>query len=158
MQYTVRQIHEIVGLSKETYRHWKKVLPPVAERGGRAPCFTVGDLIAASVLHRLTEVGGVRVGHLSDVASAVFDLCNTTPWTALEGSTLIIDLDRRHCGLEPNLAATKLPDFVLVCRLDPVLEELRGALLRTQADSPQSELRFPPTALRASPDRRRRRA
>ncbi len=158
MQYTVRQIHEIVGLSKETYRHWKKVLPPVAERGGRAPCFTVGDLIAASVLHRLTEIGGVRVGHLSDLAVVVFDLCNATPWAALEGSTLTIDLDRRQCRLEPSLAVTKLSDFVLVCRLGPVLEELRDALLRTQGDSPQSEFRFLPTALRESPDKRRRQA
>jgi hypothetical protein len=158
VQYTVRQMHEIVGLSKETYRHWKRVLPPLGQVGGRAGCFTVGDLVAASILHRMTEVAGVRVGHLGDLAVAVFNLCNTTPWAALEGSALTIDLDLRQCQIESNLTPSSLSDFVLVCRLDPVLEELRRALLRTQGDSPQSELRFPPTALSASPDKRRREA
>lgn len=151
-------MHEIVGLSKETYRHWKRILPPVAERGGRAPCFTLGDLIAASTLYRLTEKAGVRVGHLADLAIAIFDLCNATPWATLQGSTLTIDLDHRECRIHQDLILTELPDLVLVCQLDPVLEQLRDALLRTQGDSPQSELRFPPTPLPASPDRRERRA
>jgi hypothetical protein len=157
MQYTVRQMHEIVGLSKETYRHWKRVLAPLDQVSGRAACFTVGDLVAASILYRVTEVAGVRVGHLGDLAVAVFNLCNATPWAALEGSTLTIDLDRRQCQIEPNLTASTISDFALICRLDPVLEELRRALLRTQGDSPQSELRFPPTAL-SSPEKRRRNA
>jgi hypothetical protein len=158
LQYTVRQMHEIVGLSKETYRHWKRVLLPLAEVGGRASCFTLGDLIAASVVHRLTKVAGIRVGHLGDVATAIFKICNTTPWAALEGSTLTIDLDRGECQIEQNPDAATLSDLVLVCRLGPVLEKLRAALLRTQGDRPQSELLFPPTALRAQPDKRRRKA
>ena len=156
MQYTVRQMQQIVGLSKETYRHWRKVLQPVAERGGRAPCFTVGDLVAACILHRLTRVGGVRVGHLSDLAVALFELCNSTPWTALESSALTIDLDRRQCRIEPDSAQRS--ELTLVCRLPPILQALRDTLLHTQADAPQNELRFPPTLLDTLGDKPRKRA
>jgi hypothetical protein len=65
VQYTPQQVRETVGLSLETYRHWKRVLPPFATKSGRGPCFSIGDLMAASIIHRLTEKAGVRVGHLT---------------------------------------------------------------------------------------------
>ena len=156
MQYTVRQLRETVGLSKETYRHWKKVLKPIADRGGRAPCFNIGDLIAASVIYRLTEIGGIRVGQLSDLATIIFDLCNSTPWASLENSTLTIDLNHSKCYIQPD--ATSACDLALVCQLNPVLEALRSSLLQTKADTQQSKLRFPPTTFVEPSDKRRRQA
>ncbi|MEX2374066.1 MAG: hypothetical protein WD942_00560 [Dehalococcoidia bacterium] len=150
-------MQEIVGLSKDAYRHWKKVLPPIAQRGGRAPCFSLGDLIAASVVYRLTVVAGVRVGHLADLSVSIFELCNTSSWTVLEGATLTIDIESRACRIDTRTPA-KAVDLLLFCRLESILGELRNALLKTQGDRSQCELRFPPTAVRAAPDRRRRRA
>lgn len=156
MQYTQAQVRETVGLSLETYRHWKRVLPPLATKGGRTACFSIGDLIAASIVHRLTEVAGVRVGHLSDVSAAIFEICNSSPWANLGGTTLWVDLEQRTCVVERAVRSHPDASLVLFCRLDPILCRLRDALLRSQPDQGQSELLLPP--VRATAVRRQRRA
>lgn len=156
MQYTQAQVRETVGLSLETYRHWKRVLPPVSVKGGRAACFSIGDLMAASIMHRLTETAGVRVGHLSDVSASIFEICNTLSWAALEGTTLLVDLERRTCSVERTPKAHQDANLVLSCRLDPILVQLRDALLRGKFDQTQAELRLPP--VRVPTARRQRRA
>lgn len=156
MQYSQQQLRETVGLSLDTYRHWKSVLPPLATKRGRAACFSVGDLLAASVLHRLTEAAGVRIGHLSDVSVAIFAICNTSSWAALVETTLAVDLEQRTCSVERVAKPHPSANLILFCRLDPVLAQLRDALLRGKADPTQAELRLPP--VRVSAARRQRRA
>ena len=155
MQYSLSQVRETVGLSLETYRHWKRVLPPLATKGGRAACFSIGDLMGASILRRLTEIAGVRVGHLSDVSVAIFEICNKSSWAALVGMTLAIDLEQRSCSVERAPKSRDGSNLVLSCRLDPILEQLRDALLRGQASQTQAELLLPPVSMTTA---RRRRA
>lgn len=156
VEYTLAQFRDTVGLSLETHRHWKRVLPPLARRKGRSPCFSVGDLIAASVINRLTESVGVRVGHLGDIADALFTLCNVSPWATLVGSTLVVDLRQRTCEIVPSGLNPTVGDLAVLCRMDPILDELRAALLKDQPGPAQSSLRFPP--VRIATDRRRKRA
>ena len=144
VHYTQAQMRETVGLSLETYRHWRRVLPPLATKGGRAACFSIGDLVAASILNRLTETAGVRVGHLSDVSTAIFEICNTSPWAALVSTMLLVDLEQRTCSVERALKSHQDANLVLSCRLDPILAQLRDALLRGQSGRPQTELLLPP--------------
>src|SRR5689334_4290533 len=92
MKFTPGQVREMLSLSKDTYRHWKNALPPLAGRKGHTPCFTAGDLLAMAIVRRLTEEGGIRVGSLSPVAADLFDRCARGSWTAIERSTLILDL------------------------------------------------------------------
>lgn len=156
MQYTQSQVRETVGLSLDTYRHWKRVLPPLATKGGRSACFSIGDLMAASIVHRLTETAGVRVGHLSDVAAEIFEICNSSPWAALVGTTLWVDLEQRTCSVERAPKLHQDANLVLSCRLDPILAQLRDSLLRGQADQSQAELLLPPVRMPAT--RRQKRA
>ena len=156
MQYTQAQVRDTVGLSLETYRHWKRVLPPLATKGGRTACFSIGDLVAVSILHRLTETAGVRVGHLSDVSAAIFQNCNTSPWAAMAGATLSVDLEQRTCSVERTDNSHQHANLILSCRLDPILGQLRDALLRGRSDQSQTELRLPPVRLAAA--RRQKRA
>jgi len=156
VQYSQQQLRETVGLSLDTYRHWKSVLPPLAMKRGRAACFSVGDLIAATVLNRLTEAAGVRIGHLSDVSAAIFTICNTSSWAALVDTTLAIDLEQRTCSAEKMPKPHSNANLILFCRLDPVLAQLRDALLRGQSDPTQAELLLPP--VRVIVGRRQKRA
>ena len=156
VQYTQAQMRETVGLSLETYRHWRRVLPPLATKGGRAACFSVGDLMAASILHRLTETAGVRVGHLSDISTAIFNICNTSPWAALVSKMLFVDVEQRTCSLERALKSHQDANLILSCRLDPVLAQLRDGLLRGQSGQHQAELLLPPVRVAAA--RRQKRA
>ena len=44
VRYTPGQLRDAVGISQETYRHWKKALPPLRGGAGHGPRFSVGEL------------------------------------------------------------------------------------------------------------------
>lgn len=151
MQLTPGQLRSTIGLSVEAYRHWKRVLPPFAARKGYAPCFSLGDVVAASILHRLTERGGVRVGRLKTISAEIVRLCNRTPWASLRGRALIVDLVNSACRMTKDRLDATCDDFVFLCPLDPVLAELHETLPRVYPASRQGHLPFPPTEIGHAP-------
>lgn len=156
VEYTLTQFRDTVGISLETHRHWKRVLPPLARRRGRAPNFTVGDLIAGAVVKHLTDIGGLRVGHLSDVADALFALCNRSPWATLATASIVLDCDRRQCDIASTTRLPLADGLTLSLPLSPVLDGIRASLLKSAGDHPQTSLRFPPVGMRSG--RRKARA
>lgn len=134
MYYTPGQLRDTVGLSKEAFRHWKRVVPAFANGRGHAPSFSAGDVLASAVLRRLTDTVGVRIGHLSEVAPAIFEVCNDSTLDELRNKSLVIDLEKRSCVLanDPILSAGEL--FV-VCALTPLIETLEFDLLNSSASS-----------------------
>lgn len=132
------------------------MLPPFVDRKGQSPCFTVGDLFAAAILHRLTDKYGIRVGHLTDISRKIARLCNTTPWAGLENKVLIIDLLEGECRIAKDQTVVRTADVVILCPLTPIMSELRDALLRSQPSSDQRTLLFSPTEIASDVQMRRR--
>lgn len=155
MDFTPGQLREIAGLSIETYRHWKRVLPPFVNRRGHAPSFSIGDLLTASLLRRLSQHCGVRASYLGKISTQISDFCNSSSWAALEGQTLIVDIPRGACWTVADQSEARSRDISIVCPLDPILAELRDALLRTQPSAGQAQLMFPPTEVRRDAPRER---
>jgi hypothetical protein len=158
LDFTPGQLREIVGLSIETYRHWKRVLPPFVNRRGHSPSFSIGDLLAASVLRRLSQNCGVRVSNLGKISTEINNVCNSSPWAALEGQTLVVDIPGGTCRTVKSQWDGISDDVSILCPFDPILAELRDALLRSQPSTEQSELMFPPTGIRGGTGRRERQA
>lgn len=146
MQLTPGQLRDTVRISKETLRHWKRVVPAMQGRRGRSTAFSAGDAAALGILRVLTNDWGIQIGRLGDVSTEIFRLCNETPWPALEGSTLQIDVPRRRCRLSRKPIGAD--ETVLQCPLGPILRYLREEFLRTDLPQAQAELRLPPVPLR----------
>lgn len=156
MLFTPGQLRETVGISVETFRHWKRVLPPFAHRKRYIPCFTVGDLLAGRILRSLTEGCGVRVGHLTQVSEEIVRVSNMAPWAALEDKTLVIDLVKGTCHLSKSYQQGKGTDVILLCALNPIMHELRDTLLRSRPVADQQNLFLSPVKIgRDAPVRRR---
>lgn len=132
MHYTPGQLRDTVGLSKEAFRHWKRVVPAFANGRGHAPSFSPGDVLASAVLRRLTDTAGVRIGHLSEIAPSIFQVCNAASWEALQDKSLIIDLQKRTCVAVKNLTSP-VGELVVVCVLSPLIDALRFDLLNSSA-------------------------
>lgn len=157
LQFTPGQLRGTVGLTIEKYRHWRRVLPAFVHPRRHGPSFSTGDLLAASIIRHLTDDCGVRVGFLAQASTEIVRLCNATPWAALERTILVIELPQGDCRflkgeLEPPNAGS-----VIYCPLDPILNDVRNALLRTMGPSDQSHLKFPLADV-SPPSSRRRRA
>jgi hypothetical protein len=131
MHYTPGQLRQTVGLSKEAFRHWKRVLPAFSGGRGHAPSFSPGDVLASAVLRRLTESCGVRIGHLTDVASKIFEICNQTSWEVLADRILVLDLSEQECLTVRTSDRIPVDSTVVVCPLGPAIAELRDSFLRS---------------------------
>jgi hypothetical protein len=136
MFFTPGQLRNSVGLSKEAFRHWKRVVPGFANGRGHAPRFSPGDVLASAMLRRLTDVVGVRIGHLSDIAPTVFQVCNDLGWDLLQQKYLVIDLEKGTC-VAANDRLVPAGDLVVVCALAPLIEALRFDLLNGAASLPR---------------------
>jgi DNA-binding transcriptional MerR regulator len=156
MKLSPGQIREVLGLSQDTFRHWKKALPPLAGRNGYRPCFSPGDLLALALIRALTEDAGVQVSALHAVATGLFDYCGQHSWAELERSTLVIELagGRFRFLTDTNIPQLDKIGIVVSCR--PIVADLRERLLMEKEDNNQGNLRFPPTVVSA--DGRRGRA
>lgn len=130
MYYTPGQLRDTVGLSKEAFRHWKRVVPAFASGRGHAPSFSPGDVLASAVLRRLTDTVGVRIGHLSEVVPSIFQVCNGASWEALQNKSLVIDLEEHTCvvGSDPVLP---IGELVVVCALGSIIKTLQFDLINS---------------------------
>lgn len=145
MQFTPGQLRSAVRLSKETFRHWKRVLPAFSSRKGHTPCFTSGDVLASAIIRSMTENCGVRVGHLADISKEIFDICNSQAWAALVDMVLVVDFVKGECQLLQGSNGIPLDSTLIVCALDPIIEQLRRELLPSESSNRRGHLYLPPT-------------
>ena len=154
VHFTPGQLRDAAGLTQETYRHWKKALPPLYREAGHSPCFTAGDLLATAIVRLVVLDFGIRVGALAGLADALFYGCNERSWPALERSVLLIDLAREAIQLKPESSTLVFDDPAIVVPLRQIIDRLRRALLAGDDDG-QEVLRFPPVAQPAADERRK---
>lgn len=134
MFYTPGQLRDSVGLSKEAFRHWKRVLPAFASGRGHAPSFSPGDVLASAVLRRVTEIAGVRISHLSQIAPAIFVICNRSGWEVLQDQLLVINLSEQTCFTVTDPSPIPEGELVLVCALAPIIQTLKHGFLTTRSE------------------------
>lgn len=156
MKLTPGQVRDALGLAPETFRHWKKALPPIAERNGHRPCFSHGDLFALALIKALIEDAAVRVSGLHAVAASLFDQCNAQAWTGFERSLLVLELARIKVSFLSEAQFPKLEAISLVVPCGPIIIDLRERLLMEKQEVDQGALRFAPTMV--APAARGRRA
>jgi hypothetical protein len=147
LQLTPGQLRKIVRLSKETFRHWRLVLPSLQDKKGRSPKFSPGDAVALMVLRSLTADLGAQIGSLRKISEEVFQLCNSTPWMALETGILQVGVTDAGCKLLRTPKNVTGNEPVLLYPLRPIMEQIRDEFLRTERPASQHELRLPPTAI-----------
>lgn len=147
MQFTPGQLRAIVGLSRETFRHWKRVLPVYANRKGRSPRFSPGDVLASAIIRCISEKCGVRISHLAEASAVIFDVCNKNAWALLEDCVLVLNASSADCGVFRKAADLPMDRASIVCPFAPVIHELQAELLRSQPISDQKQFYFPPTAV-----------
>jgi hypothetical protein len=144
VRFTQAQVRKILDLPPETFRHWRKVLPPLANRARRTP-FSHGDLVALAAIRELVRGTGVNSSALAPYAGAIFTLCNDRPWPALARCRLQINGNVADLvSIRAALPMSRRP--IVLLSLGPLVGELGQSLLGTE--SSQRELKFPLTAVR----------
>ncbi|MDR7155753.1 hypothetical protein J2W40_002589 [Sphingobium xenophagum] len=154
VNYTPGQLRDAVGISQETYRHWKKAIAPLRREAGHSPCFSAGDLLATAIVKILVSDYGMRVSALSALADGVFGECNSRSWPMLERSMVVLNIVSEHVAIQTEGSGLIVDTPAMVVPLGKLIESLRRTLLAGDDDG-QEMLRFPPVAQPSAPLRRR---
>lgn len=146
IRYTPGQFRDTLGLTKETFRYWKRDLPALAASAGHSPCFGPGELLATAIVKCVHDQGGVPVRRMAALAPDLFALCREYAWPQLEKSIAVLFLKSGHVEFISLEARTPQIEATFLVPLQPVIDRLRGHLL--EADVPlQRSLALPPVAV-----------
>lgn len=150
VHYTPGQLRSAVALPQETYRHWKKTLPPLRLVSGHSPCFTAGDLLALALVRTMTANFSMRVSAIAPISEQLFQICNASPWPVLERSTLIVDFLNNCVELISDYKRMDSETPLFVFPLSSVVRNLRNALLSESEQCDQRMFHFAPIPLVSS--------
>ncbi|AXO14134.1 hypothetical protein DY252_07770 [Thalassospira indica] len=158
MHYTQSQIRQLLSISVDAFRAWRKAIPALALHKGHAPSFTAGDVVAMAIVVELVRNFGVRVGTVGDRFDQLFKECRERSWLSLENCVALIEADNFRL-VDTNVAQRRFPDACTICvPCAPIVMRLRSALTVTEGTQVQGHLQFPPTPVAMQSERRGKRA
>jgi DNA-binding transcriptional MerR regulator len=135
MRFETAQVLEIAGISKDTLRHWKKVLQPISRYDGRSAKYSLAELLAICVIARATQDLGVTISQITKSADWLF---------AEAGNRMLPEHHQAVVYLLPDgggIWSTGLPieiDAAIIIRIGPILDKIRSA-----PDQAQAQLALP---------------
>ena len=136
MRFETAQVLEVAGISKDTLRHWKKALPPIAHLDGRSAKYSLAELIGVCVVARAVEGLGVTVSHMAKCSQWLFSEvavrcahCSGVLYLLPDGSGIWLEADRAHF------------EAAIVIKIDPIVEHIRRSL--AQGSVPDIQLSLP---------------
>lgn len=141
MRYLPAQVKEALRISEETFRHWRRALPPLQGRKGYGPCFTPGDLLALKVVAQLHTLG-IQVRHITPHAVDLFEVCSQSAWFGLNDKAIAY---RGNSISITAVSEARLPaQACVLVPLRPLIAELRQAFSDEETVPTQSDIAFPP--------------
>lgn len=146
IRYTPGQFRDALGLTKETFRYWKRDLPALSAVAGHSPCFGPNELVATAIAKRAVDLGGVSIGRLAPLASQLFALCEQKAWPQLERLSAVLFFRAGRVSFIEQGAPFPGEEPAVVIPMEPVIRELRERLLAADIEV-QSSLAFPPVAV-----------
>ena len=147
IQFTQDQMRTLTGVYAETFRHWRKTVPYLASKMGKATRFGFADLLGLAVTNELVSSLGVQIGSVSVGVDALFRLLADTNAPAMDGG--IVFVTSTTASLHESGSwhdANMLRQPTLAISLDPLITRLHQHMLPTPA---QASLPFPPEAGRS---------
>ena len=143
VQLTQARVREILVIPPETMRHWRKVLPCLAQRR-RHSKMSAGDLVALAVIRDLVRAVGISSSTIAPYSESLFAACNSAPWHLL--AQMRVQVEGSLAKLVPMRSTAPIAKGpVIVVRLDHVVDELVRKLGGRSAE--QIELNFPLTSV-----------
>jgi hypothetical protein len=157
VRYSQLQARQLTGVSVETLRHWRKVLPSLGDRKGRSATFSFPDLVGLSAIRVAVEAMGIGVARLANPARSLFGAQEQARWTrpGIKAPLFVVWIhgsERAQAtflrgavveGGEGLNEITSAASALVVVPLAPLLQELRSRVLLEEEPS----LPFPPLPL-----------
>ena len=150
IQFTQDQMRTLTGVPVETVRHWRKAVPYLSSKTGKAARFSFADLLGLAITNELVGSLGVHIAVVSSGVDALFRLLATASSASLDGSVAFVTptaatlrtVGPEGIGPAPTQATLAVP-------LAPLIARLQEQMLPIMPVPNQVALPFPPEAVRS---------
>jgi hypothetical protein len=139
--YTQEQARSVTGIGQEAIRHWRKHVPYLAIRSGKAARFSFGDLVGLAVTRELTDGLGMSISHMHDAVESLFQMLSEQTLIRA-GSIALLQENLSQLVVSENQLTALNGRPAAVIPLDPIIEGLRSKFLNGLRLPPQSVLPF----------------
>ena len=140
----------LTGVSVETVRHWRRAIPYLSSKTGKAARFSFTDLLGLAVTNELVNSFGVHITTLSAGVDALFRLLTTSGPASLDGAIVFVTSSEAtlyEAGVE---GAGQLPTKpALVIPLAPLITRIQRHMLPVMPGASQTVFPFPPEVVRS---------
>lgn len=150
IQFTQDQTRTLIGVSVETVRHWRKAIPYLSAKTGKAARFSFTDLLGLAVTNELVNSFGVHIATVSAGVDALFRLLAASGPASLNGATAFVmttEAILRDADIDGTVPVLAKPAFSIP--LTPLIAKIQQHMLPVIPVSNQSVLPFPPEAVRS---------
>lgn len=141
-EFTPQQARTIVGIPTETLRHWRRAIPYLAKKTGKAARFSATDLIGLAITRELIAKFGASITSLHAGVDVLFRKLTSTQLSALQDCVVVIDPSDARIGAPTELlqANIVMPVFVVPC--GPLVLDMKEHLLPGVRFHPQAVIHF----------------
>ena len=139
MRYDTCQVLTLAGITKETLRHWKRVLPPIYGRDGRSDGYTFQEVVALAIIARVVQDLAVPISRFTSTAERLFG--DIAAQIHPSGKTLVLCITRDDMVFT---AHDQLPNVetMAIVRVEPIANKLRWAVSEEPIDT-EAQLDLP---------------
>lgn len=150
IQFTQEQARDIAKVSPGDVRAWRKAVPYLAAKPGKAARFTFADLIGLAITSELTNRFGARISDIGASVDKLFhELANARP-THLEGLVALIGSASARLLTVGDFSARQIDEPTLIVPCDPIVSQISARMMPSTPVATQSALPFPPQILKAA--------
>lgn len=148
IQFTQAQARDLVNVSPGDLRQWRKSVPYLATKPGKAARFTFGDLVGLALTRELITTFGVRISTIGCSVDALFRALADVTGGQLRGAWAVLGADGAKLLRRTELA-DQLPERpLLVLPCDPLIGRIAHQVLPPGLPAQQPQLPFPPHVVR----------
>lgn len=150
IQFTQEQARSLAGVTEGDLRHWRKLVPYLSGKVGKAARFTFSEVVALGLLAELTHSYGVRLTQIAGGAEAMFRLLSPTMPAQFDRGIVLLTGEGALLVTPQQLAAAAAVSPALIVPCAPVAGRIRTAIMADGGvDALQRSLPFPPKVVRS---------
>jgi hypothetical protein len=148
MDFTPEQARTLAGVSRETLRHWRRAVPYLSGKAGKAARFTLTDVVGLAVIQEVVEKLGIQIASVGHSVDVMFGLLANATADSLDSCTVTLAAEqaRLHDQQEETRGIVTQPSIVVP--LAPLIARIQQNLFPIATRVRQRDLRFPPEAVR----------
>ena len=148
MEYTQQQVRLAIGVGQQTFRYWKATLSPLARKSGKSGLFTVGEMLALSVVDQLVRGYKMDVSALAPIAQELFALCSNPLQLSKSPTLICIDLNEGRLMIARHAKELPVDSTYVVVPVSRLWQRISETLMDKTAVRYQKELPIPLASVR----------